>query len=275
MQTNTTARRRCAASRCSAPVAWSQRRLTPPPVHAPGLPSLRQPNRCHWYRACTSQDYAAPPWGGPTRSRPMICRAQMQELPTESLWVAAPGESRRRGASCVAYKGAIYQFGGVDVEACAPIAPPGLIQQTTPCHFPFWSNSTTPTSPASPTRCASSLRPCLSRPRACFLARQIISDWHAQAPVKRHSPPHEQVSPDPVQSPALSPVQSPPHEQVSPDPPNGLPGPNGHFFRRMPAAQGTVYNTVHKWSLADGWVQIDTRGVPPAPRFDPGTSIPG
>ena len=60
--------------------------------------------------------------------------------------VAAPGESRRRGASVVTYKGAIYQFGGVDVE-------------------------------------------------------------------------------------------------------------------------GVVYNTVHKWSVAEGWVLMDTRGVPPAPRW--------
>jgi len=39
-----------------------------------------------------------------------------QELPTECVWVAAPGESRRRGASCVAYRGAVWQFGGVDLE---------------------------------------------------------------------------------------------------------------------------------------------------------------
>jgi hypothetical protein len=32
------------------------------------------------------------------------------------VWVAAPGESRRRGASCVAYKNAVWQFGGVDLE---------------------------------------------------------------------------------------------------------------------------------------------------------------
>jgi len=43
-------------------------------------------------------------------------RARPQELPTECVWVAAPGESRRRGASCVAYKGALWQFGGVDLE---------------------------------------------------------------------------------------------------------------------------------------------------------------
>ena len=34
-----------------------------------------------------------------------------------------------------------------------------------------------------------------------------------------------------------------------------------------PGLQGTVYNTVHKWTHADGWVALDTRGVPPAPRW--------
>lgn len=31
--------------------------------------------------------------------------------------------------------------------------------------------------------------------------------------------------------------------------------------------QGNVYNTVHKWTEADGWVLMECRGVPPAPRW--------
>lgn len=46
----------------------------------------------------------------------LLAKTMKQELPKESLWVAAPGESRRRGASVVAYKGSLFQFGGVDLE---------------------------------------------------------------------------------------------------------------------------------------------------------------